>query len=406
MQAGQRPGRTCTRARRLCPAFMPAAICVLLFLLAGLGAQARQEEPLPGSPVVGLPPQSSPDVPVPDPGEFTAQTFAENLEVPWSLVFLPDGRALVTERPGRVRLIEDGKLREEPYARISVADTGEGGLMGLAVHPDFPGQPYLYVMYTYREGVNLYNRVERLRDTGDSLLPDRVIVDRIPGARVHDGGRIAFGPDRMLYVCTGDARKPERAQDVKDLGGKILRYTPDGGVPKDNPFEASPVFAFGFRNPQGLAWDPETGALFASDHGPSGEFGLFGNDAVRLVRKGGNHGWPVVLGDVNIIPYVDPVVLWTRATPPAGMAFFGGKLYVATLKSEALVSIGFRQEGARYQAASIRRLFARGPAKGRYGRIRDVVVGPDKALYLLTSNLDGRGTPRKGDDRIVRLAPK
>jgi glucose/arabinose dehydrogenase len=384
-------------------------LAVLMVILSpGLFAQESGEARLPesGRPIVGLPPQHATDILVPDPGDFIVKVFAQDLEIPWELVLLRNGRALVTERPGRIRLIKDGKLMGEPYAKIRVADIGEGGLMGLALHPDYPKQPYLYIMYTYRDGIKLYNRVERLRETGDKAVPDRIIVDEIPGARYHDGGRIAFGPDRMLYICTGDARKPERAQDLRDLGGKILRYTPDGAVPKDNPFENSPVYAYGLRNPQGLAWDPKSGELLASDHGPSGEFDLYGNDSIKVIVKGGNYGWPLVLGDVNITPYVDPLILWTQATPPAGMTFYQGDLYVATLKSEALIRVGLSRQGKRYEVLSIRRLFAHGPSKGKYGRIRDVVSGPGGSLFILTSNRDGRGSAQKGDDKILQLIPK
>jgi glucose/arabinose dehydrogenase len=388
-------------------------ICSLLVFLAGFlssgaiaqGSGGAGAQPS-GTPTVGKTPQNAADVYVPDPHDVTVTTYAENLEVPWEMVFLPNGRALVTERPGRIRIITDGKLREAPYATIRVADIGEGGLMGLALHPDYPARPYLYVMYTRRDGIRLYNRVERLKDTGSTAVPDRVIVDRIPGARYHNGGRIAFGPDRMLYVCTGDARKPERAQDLNDLGGKILRYTSEGAIPGDNPFENSPVYAYGLRNPQGLAWDAKTGTLFASDHGPSGEFGLHGDDSIKVIVKGGNYGWPRALGDVSPMPFIAPVIFWTEATPPAGMVFFRGDLYVATLKSEALIRVGVARKGKGYEVLSIQRLFAQGPSKGQYGRLRAAVAGPGNRLYLLTSNRDGRGSVQKGDDKVLQLMPK
>jgi quinoprotein glucose dehydrogenase len=331
------------------------------------------------------------------------ESFAEGLEIPWDLDFLPDGRALVTERPGRIRLIAGGQLADRPYAAVTTESVGEGGLMGLAVHPDYPEQPYLYIMYTYRAGTDLYNRVVRLRDTGATAVEDKTIVEGIPGNRVHNGGRIAFGPDRMLYVCTGDAGRAEIAQDIENLGGKILRYTPEGTVPKDNPFSGSPVYAYGLRNPQGLAWHPETGDLFSSEHGPSGEFGLFGRDSINVIIKGGNYGWPLVLGAVDMEPYIDPVVFWPKPTPPAGMTFYRGDLYVTTLRGEALIRIGLRGKESAYEAQSIQRLFASDWFRGEHGRLRHVVEGPDGNLYVLTSNLDGRGTPREGDDKILCL---
>lgn len=354
-------------------------------------------------PIVGSQPQSVEDMLVPEPGNIIVEPFAENLETPWDLVFLPGGRALVTERPGRIRLIADGRLAETPYAVIDTVSTGEGGLMGLAVHPDYPAQPYLYIMYTYRIGTELYNKVVRLRDSGSSAHEEKIIAERIPGYRVHDGGRIAFGPDRMLYVCTGDVGQAQLAQDIGNLGGKILRYTPDGSIPENNPFEGSPVYAYGLRNPQGLAWHPETGDLFSSDHGPSGEFSLFGNDSINVILRGGNYGWPLVLGSVGMDAYIDPVVFWPRATPPAGMAFFRGDLYVATLRGEALIRIGLARNDGAYEVRFIERLFAADWFRGEYGRLRHVAAGPDGSLYVLTSNLDGRGTPRNGDDKILRL---
>ncbi len=358
------------------------------------------------SPVVGDPPQTVQDTFIPEPGEYNVETWVENLRIPWALVFLSDEKALVTERAGRVRLIENGVLREEPYKIIeNVEHVGEGGLMGLAKHPHYPDQPYLFVMYTYRDGGSLYNRVSRYRDTGTAMEFDRVIVDRIPGHSVHDGGRIAFGPDGMLYVCTGDVWQAQIAQDMDNLGGKILRYTPDGDIPGDNPFENSPVYSLGHRNPQGLAWHHETGSLFSSEHGPSGEFGLRGKDIINVIEKGGNYGWPLVLGRANVEPYLDPIIMWERATPPGGMTFWNGRLYVATLRSRSLIRIDLERAGDGYEVVSIDRLFANDWFSGVYGRLRDAVVGPDGALYVLTSNRDGRGSPRSGDDRILRINP-
>jgi glucose/arabinose dehydrogenase len=378
----------------------------MFLLLSACNAQVREGAlPAPGRPVVGPPPQKVEDNFIAEPAEYRVEPWVENLEIPWALAFLPDGRALVTERPGRIRVIRDGRLDPEPYAAVEVEHIGEGGLMGLAVHPEFPDQPWLYVMYTHRDGGSLYNRVDRLRDTGGTAEFDRVIVDRIPGHRVHDGGRIAFGPDGMLYVCTGDIWQAEIALDRENLGGKILRYTPDGGIPEDNPFEGSPVYSLGHRNPQGLAWHPETGDLFSSEHGPSGEFGLRDKDIINVIHKGGNYGWPLVVGDANVEPYLDPIVMWPHATPPSGMTFHRGGLYVATLRSEALVRIGLERRGNGYEVTEIDRLFANDWFDGVYGRLRDVVVGPDDALYVLTNNLDGRGDPRPGDDKILRVTP-
>jgi quinoprotein glucose dehydrogenase len=343
---------------------------------------------------------------VPDPEGNQVEAWIENLEIPWELVFLPDGRALVTELPGRIRLIRNGELRSEPYLDLEdrVAHTGEGGLMGLAVHPEYPAGPYLYVMYTYRD-VNLYNGVALIHDYGEYGEWERFVLEGIPGGRIHDGGRIRFGPDGLLYITTGETGQAALAQDRESLAGTILRINPDGSIPEDNPFPDSPVYSYGHRNPQGIDWHPDNGALFSSEHGPSGEYGLFARDNINVIEKGGNYGWPLVLGDANIEPYIDPIIMWENSTPPSGIAFHDSYLYVATLRSEALIRIALTRSNGQWEPTEILRLFARDNYSGIYGRLRNVVVGPDNALYVLTSNEDGRGNPREGDDKILRIVP-
>ncbi|HNR65951.1 MAG TPA: PQQ-dependent sugar dehydrogenase, partial [Atribacterota bacterium] len=259
------------------------------------------------SPIVGASPQKVEDRFVAEPGEYIVESWVENLHIPWELIFLSDEKALVTERAGSVRLIENGVLQEKPYKIIDeVEHIGEGGLMGLTKHPDYPAQKYLYVMYTYRDNRALYNRVARYIDSGDSMEFDRLIIKKIPASNVHNGGRIAFGPDGLLYITTGDTWHSEIAQNIDILGGKILRLTADGDMPADNPFPGSPVYSFGHRNPQGLAWHPETGVLFSSEHGPTGEFGLYSRDEVNIIEKGGNYGWPLVVGAAGVESYKDP----------------------------------------------------------------------------------------------------
>jgi glucose/arabinose dehydrogenase len=359
-----------------------------------------------GEPVVGAPPQQVEDTFRPTLEGYDVETWVEGLAVPWSLVFLSEEEALVSERPGRIRLLKGGKLSEAPYAMIEVVHRGEGGLMGLAVHPEFPREPYVYAMHTYEAEGDLYNRVVRLHHRGDRGSLDRAIIEKIPGHRVHNGGRIAFGPDGMLYLCTGDIWQAELAQDRDSLAGKILRLTPEGEIPPDNPFEGSPVYSLGHRNPQGLAWHPETGVLFSSEHGPSGEFGLRGKDIINVIQKGGNYGWPRVVGKAGVDPYIDPIIMWREATPPGGMAFWKGDLFVSTLRSQALIRIGLEKRNGTYEAVSIERWFAEDHASGSYGRLRDAAVGPDNRLYVLTTNRDGRGRARPGDDRILRISPK
>jgi len=338
---------------------------------------------------------------LPDRDKVEVEAWVKNLEIPWSLVFLPDGRALVSERPGRIRLIKEGKLQAESYLEIDVARDGEGGLMGLALHPKFSENRYLYAMYTYEKEGDLFNRVTRLKDQGDKGKIDRIILDNIPGGGNHDGGRLAFGPDGMLYITTGEAGVPERSQNLKSLGGKILRLTPDGDIPDDNPFKNSPVYAYGNRNPQGLAWHPETGALFESEHGPSGENGRFAHDEINIIKKGKNYGWPTIQGNQKQAGMESPILNSGSGTwAPSGTAFLNGSIFFAGLRGEALFE---------YKIAE-KKLIPH--LKGEIGRIREVVVGPasprgepENLLYITTSNRDGRGTPDNTDDKIIRINP-
>jgi quinoprotein glucose dehydrogenase len=377
-----------------------ASLFAVIFVLAGCAGFAQD------GPVVGDVPQEVETRFVESPQDLQVESWVEGLVAPWSLVFLPDGRVLVSERPGRIRLIRGGTLIDEPYLQLDVAAIGEGGLMGLAAHPDFPDEPYIYAMYTYREGGSIYNRVQRFRDRGSRAVADKVIVDRIPGSRYHDGGRLGFGPDGMLYATAGENFKAERAQDRDNLAGSILRVSPDGSIPADNPFPGSPIWSYGHRNPQGLAWHPETGDLFSSEHGPSGEYGLRGHDIVNVIRKGRNYGWPREVGVGGLAQYEDPLIMWKPATPPAGMTFWRGDLYLATLGSKTLMRIGLQQQEGGYRVTSIEGLFAASRRDSVYGRLRAAVAGPDGALYVLTSNRDGRGSPRTGDDKILRITPR
>lgn len=359
-----------------------------------------------GSMFKGGPPQAVKDSFLKQGDRVRVEPWITGLEIPWSLVFLPDNRALVSERPGRIRLIKNGKLQPTPYATLNVAHTGEAGLMGLAVHPEFPQKPYIYAMHTYKTDDGLRNRIIRLKDEGSAGRPDKVILDNIPGGRFHDGGRIAFGPDRMLYITVGETGNPSLAQNLGSLAGKILRITPEGEVPADNPFKGSPIYSLGHRNPQGLAWQPETGILFSSEHGPSGEFGLFGRDEINIIKKGANYGWPEAVGAPGAKGFEDPLIMWEDTTPPSGMTFYKGKLlshlngdlFVATLRSESLIRIRLDET---LKVNSIERWFT-----GIFGRLRDVVEGPDGALYFLTNNRDGRGEPREGDDKIYKIIPR
>jgi quinoprotein glucose dehydrogenase len=352
----------------------------------------------------GPAPQTTADTFVAAPGDLAAADWVTGLDAPWSLAFLPDGRALISERPGRIRLIENGRLEREPVAQVEVARGGEAGLMGLALDPEFPRAPYLYAMYTQDSGSGRVNRVGRFRLEGARATFERVIVDGIPGATNHNGGRIAFGPDGMLHIGTGETFRRELAQMPDNLGGKILRVTRDGAPAPGNPRADSPVYTLGHRNVQGLVWHPETHELFAGEHGPSGEDGLRAYDEINVIRPGANYGWPLVVGAPRRPGLTDPLIAWAdHTTPPSGMSFWRGALYVATLRSQTLVRVHLVRDDNAWRAATIERLFHDGD-RSRYGRLRDAVVGPDGALYVLTNNRDGRGSPREGDDRILRVS--
>lgn len=221
-------------------------------------------------PSVGKEPQTVEDRFVPEIHSIRVESWIEDLDIPWSLVFLPQGDAVVSERPGRMRLIKEGRLRQAPYAVLEVVHQGEGGLLGLALYPQFPKEPFVYAVHTYRRGGDRYNRVVRLRHLGETGSFDRVILDGIPGSRLHNGGRIAFGPDGLLYITAGDTFDSDLAQDLGSLGGKIPRVIPEGEAPQENPFSGSAVYSYGHRNPQGLTWHPRTGTFSSLSTGLQG----------------------------------------------------------------------------------------------------------------------------------------
>lgn len=329
----------------------------------------------------------------------TISVVAENLDTPWSIVFLPDSSMFVTERSGRVRRIDkSGKLDPAPVATIpKVKEVGEGGLLGITIHPNFSVNNYVYLYYTYSSnGSNTRNRVVRMTYRDNELTDEKIIVDSIPGASNHNGGRIKFGPDGFLYVGTGDAQNPSQAQNTNTLGGKILRVTDDGKAAPGNPFN-NLVYSYGHRNVQGLAWD-SAGQLWATEHGPSGgSFGT-GNDELNKIEAGKNYGWPVIQGDQTRSGMETPRKNSGRNTTwaPSGASFVDSSLFFAGLRGQTLYEAVIQNN----QVTKVREHL-----KGQYGRLRDVVVGPDGMLYVTTSNRDGRGTPSNTDDRILRVNP-
>ena len=335
------------------------------------------------------------------------EDFVTNLDVPWSMAFAPDGRIFLTERDGRIRVIQDGQLQSEPWMSLDVASVGEAGLLGLALDPAFAENHYVYVAFTHRSSVvDLRNRLVRLREdpaTGRGVM-DKVLLDGADGSSIHDGGRIVFGPDGKLYWGMGEVGNPQLAQDISSLNGKILRINADGTVPADNPFSGSPVYSYGHRNPQGLAWQPGTGRFYATEHGPSGGAFGGGQDEVNYIEPGRNYGWPAVHGSQTQEGMEDPVIQSgeSETWAPSGATFvtggpWDGSLLFAGLRGQSLYRLVPDENDPR-RVRSFERFFS-----GQFGRLRDVVQGPDGSIYILTNNRDGRGSPREGDDRILRL---
>ena len=308
--------------------------------------------------------------------------LVQNLAVPWAIAFLPDGDALVTERDS-ARL-----LRVTPHGQAStvgivpgVDPYGEGGLLGVAVSPSFREDRLVYVYFSTATD----NRIARFRYSDGLIGPLDTVVTGIPRAGVHNGGRLAFGPDGMLWATTGEHAEPSLAQDSHSLGGKILRMTPDGSPAPGNPF-GTLVWSYGHRNVQGMAWDA-TGRMYAT------EFGQDRSDEINRIEKGHNYGWPIVEGTGGA-QYTDPELTWAPSeASPSGAAIAGGSLWVAALRGERLWQIPLSSSGAVGEPVA--------HFVGDYGRLREVVRAPDGSLWCTTSNRDGRGNPRPGDDKIL-----
>ena len=333
---------------------------------------------------------------------FRVEVVATTLQIPWSLAFAPDGRLFVTERPGRVRVIQEGILLTQPVLTLSdVFTTGEAGLLGLTLHPNFAQNRFVYLVYTAkRPGLSPANRVVRYRELNNTLAEAVVLLDDIPAANIHDGGRIRFGPDGKLYITMGDAAVPSVAQDLASFSGKILRLNEDGTTPSDNPF-ASPVFSYGHRNPQGIHWHPASNDLWGTEHGATG------NDELNRIHGGRNYGWPVIEGDETMAGMERSVLFFTPAIAPSGASFYTGtaipnfrnNLFFATLRGEHIHRVQLDPFDPRRVVSNERLL------DGRFGRIRAVVMGPNGGLYFCTSNRDGRGRPGPDDDRVARIVP-
>jgi quinoprotein glucose dehydrogenase len=318
-------------------------------------------------------------------GEQPVQTYVDGLDFPTNMAFAPDGRLFVTEKnTGRVRIVRDGRLLETPFTEVPATSEAESGLLGLALHPEFPDEPWVYLYYSSRR--NDHNVLVRVRAEGDRGAETQPLLRALPVSPYHDGGDMAFGTDGKLYLIVGEAHEPPRAQDQNDLGGKVLRLEPDGSAPGDNPIApGNPVFSLGHRNSFGLCFDPESGALWETENGPSE------HDEVNLILPGANYGWPEVLGAAGDERFVDPAIDFPEIIVPTGCAFyphphlgrgsenalffgdFNGTLHRARLNGQ--------RTGVRRHAPYLEGL----------GGITDVAVGPDERLYVATT------------DRILRL---
>lgn len=364
---------------------------IIILLVIGVGVYVYRGEIMTQ---LFKPTESTIETGVPTEKADPLEVVVEGLTIPWELVFLPNsgGDMLVTERPGRLVYIGEGR---EVIEVSGVAHRGEGGLLGLALHPKYSDNGLIYLYMTTSESGGLTNRVERYRLQGTKLTDRKVIIENIPGAPYHDGGRIAFGPDGMLYITTGDAGNEDSAQNTKSLAGKILRLDEDGGVPKDNPFNSA-VYSYGHRNVQGIAWD-KAGQLWATEHGRSGIHSGF--DEVNKIVKGANYGWPLIQGDESQEGLVAPDLHSgaSETWAPSGMAYLREHLVFAGLRGESL----YVAEISRGKVEGLKVYL-----RGEYGRLRSVTVGPDGMLYVLTSNRDGRGKFEASDDRIIKINPE
>jgi glucose/arabinose dehydrogenase len=345
-----------------------------------------------------------------DQAAFRVELVASGLEVPWAFAFLPNGNMLFTERPGRVRIIEKGKLRPEPVFKVpDVEPSGESGLMDLSLHPGFATNGLLYMAYAYNNGGQKV-KVVRYRYDGKTFVEPKIIIENIPASPNHAGTRARIGPDGKLYIATGDSTHWQLAQQMDSLAGKILRINDDGTVPTDNPFVnqqgARPeIWAFGVRNPQGIDWQPGSNLIFETEHGPSGFEGLGqGGDEFNLIERGKNYGWPVIHHRQTKEGMESPLLEYSPACAPAsgmfytgsGLPQFKGNYFFGCLRGTRIIRVVLDGRNVVRQENML---------EGTYGRIREMEEGPDGFIYFSTSNRDGRGSPASDDDRIMRIVP-
>ncbi len=329
------------------------------------------------------------------------------LDTPWEVLWGPDNHLWITERYGRIsRLNPDTGALIPVYTIPDVDEYGEGGLLGMALHPDFPDESYVYVVYNYYSGEYLKERLVRYFYDGTTLTEPFVMLNNLPANSYHNGSRLVFGPDDRLYMSTGDAGNLNSPQNMNSLIGKILRINPDGSIPDDNPFSGSYIWALGLRNSQGLVFTP-SGKLYGSEHGPNTD------DELNLLEAATNYGWPTVAGFCNLPDEIafceannvkEPLAAWTPTLAVAGIDYYNHTaipewencILMTSLKAGKLVSLKLSSDGN--SITGQQDWFT-----DHYGRLRDVCVAPDGRVFIAVSNRDGRGTPRPGDDRIVEI---
>ncbi|GEN49419.1 PQQ-dependent sugar dehydrogenase [Alkalibacterium pelagium] len=313
------------------------------------------------------------------------EVIAENLEIPWAIEII-DNTFYLTERPGYITRIEDGEtVRQTVELNEAVSTVPEAGLLGFVLDPDFLENSTAYAYCTYDGSNGSLNRIVTLQLNEGVWREENVLLDEIPSGRVHHGGRLAIGPDGLLYATTGDASIPELAQDLESLAGKILRLNRDGSIPSDNPFADSYVYSYGHRNPQGLTWSSE-GTMYSSEHGATA------NDEINLIEAGENYGWPIIEGEEENEGMITP--LFTSGSEetwaPSGMDYSNGRVYVAGLRGAAIYELDIETGEQREVVSGM-------------GRIRDIRI-EDNQLYFISNNTDGRGNPEENDDKLYQLS--
>jgi glucose/arabinose dehydrogenase len=329
-----------------------------------------------------------------------------NLYVPWSIVFPTTDSMYIAQRSGEILYYKKSQKQADFYKFSEISATNEEGLMGMVLDPDYPNSPYIYTSLAYEDNNQMFVKVVRLTDINNQSKDTKILLDKIPAAKFHAGSRLRFGPDQKLYITTGDATNKDIAQDINSLGGKILRMNKDGSIPDDNPFNNSYVYSYGHRNPQGIDFDPISGVLFSTEHGPSLFDGAAGGDEVNRILPGKDYGWPKVSHTESTPEAIDPLLVFTPAVAPASGVFYTGDKY-PSLKSAFLFG-GLRGEGifVVYLDESREKVKSYEKLNINEGRIREIAVSPDGYIYFSTSNRDGRGNPTDKSDHIFRLEPK